>query len=282
MSSPQIIHNAGFVTTVQRNGPLVLGMPHIGTMIPPEVSVTLNDLGRAVPDTDWWLDRLYAEIAERFDATVVMAGISRFVIDVNRDPSGMSLYPGQNTTTLCPLTTFDNAPIYLAGQEPNKSEIDRRQQAYFQPFHGAMESALNRTRQAHGYAVLYDCHSIRSKCPHLFDGVLPTLNLGTNSGASCAPPLQQAAETGMAKSGFSHVSNGRFKGGFITRHYGQPHRGVHALQMEITQSAYMQEHAPWTFDSQKAGALQRAVSDIIANVMAAAATLSHAPSHSPS
>jgi N-formylglutamate deformylase len=282
MSAPQIIQNAGYVTTIQRKGPLVLGMPHIGTMIPPEVSVTLNDVGRAVPDTDWWLDRLYTDIAERFDATVVMAGVSRFVIDVNRDPSGISLYPGQNTTTLCPLTTFDNMPIYIEGQKPDQAEISRRQQVYFQPFHDAMASALDRVRTLHEYAVLYDCHSIRSECPHLFEGILPTLNLGTNSGASCALPLQQAAETGMASSGFSHVSNGRFKGGFITRHYGQPNHGVHALQMEITQSAYMQEHAPWTFDAMKAGVLQRAVTDIIAGIMAAAAALAHPPSHLPS
>jgi N-formylglutamate deformylase len=230
MNKSHIIHSAGYVTTAQRKGALVFGMPHIGTMIPPGVSVTLNDLGRAVPDTDWWLDRLYADIAEHFDATVVMAGVSRFVIDVNRDPSGVSLYPGQNTTTLCPLTTFDNMPIYLDGQEPDQAEIARRQQAYFQPFHDAMAGALARARKAHGYAVLYDCHSIRSECPHLFEGVLPTLNLGTNAGKSCALQLQQAAETGMAKSGFSHVSNGRFKGGFITRNYGQPlYAGTSAL-----------------------------------------------------
>ena len=278
MSNPRIIHGAGYITTIQGNGPLILGMPHIGTLIPPEVSVTLNDLGRAVPDTDWWLDKLYAEIAQRFDATVVMAGVSRFVIDVNRDPSGVSLYPGQNTTTLCPLTTFDNVPIYHNGQEPDKPEINRRQQAYFQPFHDALATALEKSREAHGYAVLYDCHSIRSECPHLFEGVLPTLNLGTNTGKSCATELQQAAEFNMDKSGFSHVSNSRFKGGFITRHYGRPSQDLHALQMEIAQSAYMQEHAPWTFDAAKAGILQQAISEIIAAILAAAAALPPSPS----
>ena len=263
----------GTVAVRRGSGPLVLGMPHIGTMIPPDVSVQLNDLGRSVPDTDWWLDMLYAGIAERYDATVIMAGASRFVIDVNRDPSGVTLYPGQNTTTLCPLATFDDAPIYRAGCEPKPEDIEWRKQRYFMPFHAAMGEAVRAAKMRHGYCVLYDCHSIRSVCPHLFDGTLPTLNLGTNAGASAAPSLQKAAELAMAKSGYTHVSNGRFKGGWITRHYGDPAGGVHALQMEITQSAYMSEAPPWTYDKTNAPKLERALSKLIGAVLDAATAL---------
>jgi N-formylglutamate deformylase len=263
----------GYVTIRSGSGPLVLGMPHIGTMIPPDVSVQLNDLGRSVPDTDWWLDRLYGGIAERYDATVVMAGVSRFVIDVNRDPSGVTLYPGQNTTTLCPLATFDNAPIYRVGCEPGREEIERRKQLYFAPFHTAMTEAVRLARARHGYCVLYDCHSIRSVCPHLFEGKLPTLNLGTNANASIAPSLQIAATTVMLQAGYTHVSNGRFKGGWITRHYGDPAGGVHALQMEIAQSAYMMETPPWTYDHKKSVKLERALSKLIGAVLDAAKVL---------
>jgi N-formylglutamate deformylase len=269
----RILHLPGFVTSIEREGPLVLGMPHIGTLIPPDIGVKLNDLGRAVPDTDWWLDRLYGPIAARFEASIIMAGVSRFVIDVNRDPSGISLYPGQNTTGLCPLTTFDGAPIYHKGAEPDAAEISNRKAAYFQPFHEAMEAALTRTRARHGYAVLHDCHSIRSTCPNLFDGVLPTLNLGTHAGASCAAPIQRAAESVMAASGLAHVSNGRFKGGWITRNYGDPARGIHAVQMEIAQSAYMVEAPPWDWVETRAASLQATLTDLIAAMLNVADSL---------
>ncbi len=269
----RLVHLPGFVTAIEREGPLVLGMPHIGTMIPPDISVTLNDLGRAVPDTDWWLDRLYGPIAVRFEASIIMAGMSRFVVDVNRDPSGVSLYPGQNTTSLCPTTTFDDVPIYRPGAAPDDAEIQRRKTDYFQPFHDAMAATLARTHARHGYAVLYDCHSIRSICPNLFEGVLPMLNLGTNAGASCAAPVQRAAERVMAASGFSHVSNGRFKGGWITRNYGNPAQGIHAVQMEIAQSAYMAEAPPWDWIEARAASLQGTLSDIIAAILNVADSL---------
>jgi N-formylglutamate deformylase len=267
------VHHEGYVSVRTGDGPLVLGMPHIGTMIPPEVSVQLNDLGRAVPDTDWWLDRLYGNIAQRYNATVVMAGVSRFVIDVNRDPSGVTLYPGQNTTTLCPLATFDDEPIYHNDCTPDAGEIERRKSRYFAPFHAAMTDAVRTARANHGCCVLYDCHSIRSVCPHLFDDTLPTLNLGTNTGASTALSLQRAAESSMAVSGYTHVSNGRFKGGWITRHYGDPAQGVHALQMEIAQSAYMTEAPPWTYNESNAAKLERALSDLLGAVLTAATAL---------
>lgn len=255
------------VTVIPGDGPLVLGQPHVGTMIPPEVSVELNDLGRSVPDTDWWIDRLYEGIAARTGATVVRQNLSRFVIDVNRDPSGASLYPGQTTTTLCPTTTFDAEPIYREGREPDAAEIARRKALYFAPFHAAMAAAIETARIRHGYCVLYDCHSIRSVVPNLFAGKLPVFNIGTNGGASCAPAIRDAAIREAAASGMSFVADGRFRGGWITRHYGAPERGVHAIQMELAQSAYMLEAPPWTYDeavAAKTGAvLERILSAIL-------------------
>lgn len=249
-------------------GPLVLGMPHVGTAIPPEVSVALNDLGRSVPDTDWWMDRLYAPVAERFDATVIAAVQSRFVIDVNRDPSGASLYPGQNTTGLVPTITFDGAPIWRV--EPDAAEIARRREAHFIPYHAALAGVLQATRIRCGHAVLWDCHSIRGTIPHLFDGALPVLNLGTNAGGACSPRVRDAAVARLNAAPFTHVADGRFKGGWITRHYGQPARGIEALQMELAQHAYMDEAPPWTFRPEKAARLADTLADIIAAVLDAA------------
>ena len=261
------------VTVIAGDGPLVLGQPHVGTMIPPEVSVALNDLGRSVPDTDWWIGELYADIARRTGATVVRQDISRYVIDVNRDPSGVSLYPGQNTTTLCPTTTFDAEPIYRDGAAPDAAEVARRRQTYFEPFHAAMAAAIERTRIRHGYCVLYDCHSIRSVVPNLFPGTLPVFNIGTNDGRSCDAAVTAAAVSAAEASGLSFVANGRFKGGWITRHYGAPDRGVHAVQMELAQSAYMLESPPWTFATEVAAATERHLDRIVAAILAAAAGL---------
>jgi formiminoglutamase len=252
----------------QGRGPLVLGMPHLGTAIPPEVSVALNDLGRSVPDTDWWLDRLYAPIAGRFDATVLAAVQSRYVIDVNRDPSGASLYPGQTTTGLVPATTFDGTPIWR--EAPDAAEIARRREAHFLPYHAALAGVLQAARIRCGHAVLWDCHSIRGTIPHLFEGALPVLNLGTNAGAACSPRVREAALARLAAVPFTHVADGRFKGGWITRHYGQPARGIEALQMEIAQHAYMDEAPPWTFRPERAARLADTLADIIAAVLDAA------------
>ena len=255
------------------DSPLVLGMPHVGTMIPPEVSVALDDLGRAVPDTDWWLDRLYAAIAARTGATVVRQLLSRYVIDVNRDPSGASLYPGQATTELCPTTTFDGEPIYRPGAAPDSAEVERRRAHYFAPFHAAMAGALEAARIRHGYAVLYDCHSIRSVVPRLFEGTLPTLNIGTNGGVSCAPAVREAALAVAKGSGLTFVADGRFKGGWITRRYGDPGAHVHAMQMELAQAAYMDEAPPWAYRPDVAGPTEQTLGAVIDAILAAAAAV---------
>jgi formiminoglutamase len=239
-------------------------------MIPPDVSVALNDLGRSVPDTDWWIDDLYAGIAERFGATVVRQEISRYVIDVNRDPSGVSLYPGQNTTTLCPTITFDGEPIYMSGRQPGSDEIMRRRATWFEPFHAALAGAIQRALIRHGWCMLYDCHSIRSVIPNLFEGTLPDFSIGTNEGRACAAPVKAAAVAVAGLSGRSFVADGRFKGGWITRHYGRPEAGIHAVQMELAQAAYMDESPPWSFRPDRAGPTAKILADIVAALLEAA------------
>ena len=220
--------------------PLLVAFPHTGTEIPADIEAGLVSSWRARKDADWWVEQLYA-FARDMGATTIRTRMSRTVIDVNRDPSGVSLYPGRATTGLCPLETFDGEPLYRDGQTPDAKEIELRKAIWFEPFHEAVRGELDRLRAGHAHVVLYDAHAIRSSVPRLFEGDLPALNLGTNGGSSCAPRLQQAIEAICADSGFSWVSNGRFKGGWTTRHYGDPAAGFHAVQMELACRAYLRE-----------------------------------------
>ena len=230
--------------TVQRGeAPLLLCMPHTGTGIPPAVEAGLASAWLARKDTDWWIERLYDFAAQRLGASVVRTGVSRTVIDPNRDPSGASLYPGQATTELCPTTTFDGEPLYGPGRAPTAQEIAARRREYFEPYHQAVEREIARLRGRHGAIVLYDCHSIRSQVPRLFTGTLPHFNVGTFAGASCAPALTAHIESLCDATGFTRVTNGRFKGGYTTRHYGRPQHGVHAVQMELACRGYLREPA---------------------------------------
>ena len=258
------------MTTVlveEHDTPLILSLPHSGTALPDGLRRRLTELGRTLPDTDWHIDRLYA-FAENLPATTVTATFSRYVIDVNRDPEGASLYPGQATTDLVPTTTFAGDALYLDGEAPDAAEIADRRHTFFDPYHQALAEQIERVKASHGLALLYDCHSIKSRVPRLFEGELPTLNLGTNGGKSCAPKLQQALEARMAESPYTRVSNGRFKGGWITRHYGRPAEGVHAVQMELAQTAYMHEDPPYAFDHDKAQALQPTLLGLLETMLA--------------
>jgi formiminoglutamase len=222
------------------DAPLVIAFPHGGTDL-----AGLDDQyvspWRARLDADWWIAELYA-FAANMGATLVATEISRAVIDMNRDPSGTSLYPGQATTELCPTTTFDGEPLYRFG-DPDEAEINQRLHLYHRPYHEALAAELERLKSVHGRVILYDAHSIRSHVPRLFDSELPQFNIGTNDGATCAPELEDAVANICAASGMSHVVNGRFKGGWTTRHYGRPETGVHAVQMELAQRGYMTEPA---------------------------------------
>ena len=222
------------------NAPLVVTFPHTGTDLPAGLEDHFVSPWVARRDADWWIERLYAFAAD-LGATTVRTRISRSVIDVNRDPSGASLYPGQATTELCPTTTFDGEPLYRPGHEPDAAEIARRREAWFIPYHTAIETELSRLTRQHSRIVIYDAHAIRSRVPRLFDGVLPHFNIGTNSGASCAPALTAAVEIACDGSPFSRVTDGRFKGGWSTRHHGNPAVGLHAIQMELACCGYMDE-----------------------------------------
>jgi N-formylglutamate deformylase len=221
------------------DAPLVISFPHTGTDFPPEMSDAFVSPWLARKDTDWWIHRLY-EFACDLGATTVRTGLSRSVIDCNRDPSGVSLYPGQTTTGLCPTETFDGELLY-AGEGPDQGEVERRRTNYFDPYHAAISDEITRLHSQHGSVVLYDAHSIRSRIPRLFESELPQFNIGTNGGTTCDVRLAGSVEALCARSGRSYVLNGRFKGGWTTRHYGRPEAGVHALQMELAQRGYMTE-----------------------------------------
>lgn len=241
------------------DGPLVIDSPHSGTYLPDALRARLTPAGLAVPDTDWHVERLYA-FARNEGATVMCATHSRYVVDLNRDPSGHALYAGADNTELCPTKTFANEPIYRDGELPSPEEVALRIATCFEPYHATLAAEVARVRQRHGFAILLDGHSIRAEVPRFFPGRLPDLNLGTANGTACAPAVQDCAAQVLAGAeGFTHVVNGRFKGGWITRHYGRPHDGIHALQLEMAQDCYMDEAPPYRWDEARAGRLMTAL-----------------------
>jgi len=244
------------------DSPLVLDIPHAGTIVPPELEARLGAAARALPDTDWHVDKLYA-FARETGATVMVATHSRYLVDLNRDPSGAALYAGADNTELCPTRTFADEPIY-ADAPPDVAEIVARRAAYFDPYHAQLREEIERVKSQHGFAVLLDGHSIRSVAPRFFAGRLPDLNLGTADGASCAVSLQRIAHGFIGNAaGFTHIVNGRFKGGYVTRHYGKPALGVHAMQLEIAQACYMDEEPPYAWDPARAAALVVVLSRLV-------------------
>lgn len=249
------------VTVERGDSPLILAQPHGGTDIPDAIAAKLNANGELLADTDWHIDRLYDGLLP--DATIVRARFHRYVIDANRDPAGNSLYPGQNTTALVPLTDFDGLPIWR--EEPTVADIAVRLKSFHQPYHAAIKAEIERVRSRHGFAILYDCHSIRSVIPFLFEGTLPDFNIGTNDTTSCAREIETAVTALCRKAtGYTSIANGRFKGGWTTRHYGRPRENIHAMQMELAQSAYLvEERAPFCYDERKAARLRRHLGNIL-------------------
>ncbi|WP_043689961.1 N-formylglutamate deformylase [Luteimonas huabeiensis] len=252
------------------DAPLLVSIPHNGTELPEAIAARLAPASRRVPDTDWHLDRLYA-FARELGASVLVPRYSRYVIDLNRAEDDASLYPGQNTTGLCPVVRFDGEPVYLDGQAPAPDEVAERVETYWRPYHRALAEELERLRALHGRAALWEAHSIRGTLPFLFEGRLPDLNLGTADGASCASALQARLEAELAaQTGYDFVVNGRFKGGYITRHYGDPARGIDAVQLEISQRCYMDEDSfAWSED--RAARLQPLLRRLLATVLEARA-----------
>jgi N-formylglutamate deformylase len=232
--------------------PLLVSVPHVGTQIPADQHHRYTERAFKAEDTDWFLDRLYG-FAVAMGASLLVPRCSRYLIDLNRPSENTPMYEGQNNTELCPTRHFTSEPLYQSGLAPDAAEIARRVQHYWQPYHDALQHELTHLRSVHGHVVLFDAHSIKSELPWLFDGQLPHMNLGTVGGSSCSPALRDAL-TGVfaAQTDYSHVVDGRFKGGHITRHYGQPAQGVHALQLEMCWRAYMDEAAPYRWHDTRA------------------------------
>ena len=253
----------------QGTRPLLISMPHVGTHVPPALAARLTDEAQRVPDTDWHLERLY-DFADALGASVLVATHSRFVIDLNRPPDGSSLYPGQSVTGLCPVDLFDDQSVYRDPEDvPGDVEIAERREAIWQPYHAQLAQELARMKAEHGVAALWDAHSIRSVLPRFFEGRLTDLNLGTANGASCSPVLaEQLLVIGQSAQGYTAVLNGRFKGGHITRQYGNPEQGIHAVQLEMTQSSYMQESWPFDYLPEVAAGVQPHVRRMLEAVLA--------------
>lgn len=249
---------------------MLVSIPHMGTYIPPDVAARMTPIALETHDTDWHLDQLYA-FARDMGASILMATYSRYVIDLNRPPDGTSLYPGQSVTGLCPVDAFDETQLYQPGQAPDETEVQRRVRAHWHPYHGQLAAELTRLKSEHGCAMLWDAHSIRSVLPRFFEGRLPDLNLGTANGASCAPGLaDELLAMAQTAPGCSAVLNGRFKGGHITRLYGNPAEGVHAVQLEMTQCVYMDESWPFAYRPEKAALIQPTLQRMLEAVMASA------------
>lgn len=224
------------------NAPLLISIPHSGTAVPEWLRPRLLPEASWLPDTDWFVDQLY-DFAVELDVTILAASYTRYVVDLNRPPDDTSLYPGRHTTGLCPIESFDGKPLYAREDGPQPEEMSDLVSEYWQPYHQALQSELARLRALHGQVILWDAHSIRSRLPKLFEGELPCLNIGTADQHACAPAYAAFVADVAEQSGYSWVLNGRFKGGYITRHYGQPASGIHAIQMEIAQRAYLQERS---------------------------------------
>ncbi len=262
------------VAVTRGDGPVILGMPHVGTHVPDAIAARLNGEGRVLRDTDWHIDKLYAGVLP--GATIVAATFHRYVIDANRDPSGASLYPGASTTELVPTTNFDGVPIWRPGAEPTADDIANARAQFHAPYHTALVEEIARVKARHGAAILYDCHSIRSVIPWLFQGVLPDFNVGTDGGKTCAPAVERAVFESCKSSGRTHVLNGRFRGGWTTRHYGRPQEGIHAIQMELAQSSHLAREAPpFDLDPDKAVALRAVLSVLLQRLTDLAPSLAH-------
>lgn len=248
------------------DSPILISMPHAGTALPEEIACRMTAEAKQLPDVDWHLPILY-NTAKDYDISVISAEYARYVIDLNRPPKNVSLYSGQDTTSLCPIDTFAKLPIYLEGNQPDEHEIESRIEQYWQPYHEKLASELKRIHAIHGIAILWDAHSIASHVPRFFSGQLPDLNFGTADLTSCDASLQEALAIVMRDSihakKYSHVFNGRFKGGYITRHYGAPSMNIHAVQLEMSQCIYMEENSPYKYDAELAVKVKPLLTDLL-------------------
>lgn len=260
--------NAPVFKLRQGRTPLLISMPHVGTAIPEEQRAHYQPRALAVEDTDWHLERLYGELAEALGASLIVPHYSRYLIDLNRPPEDTPMYPGASNTELCPTRFFSGDPLYLDGQAPDEAEKLRRRHSYWLPYHRALNAEMSRLKALHGHALLFDAHSIRSELPWLFEGRLPDLNLGTVDGRSCDPAITESLGALLAQqSDYTQVVNGRFKGGFITRHYGQPAQGWHAVQLEMCWRCYMREDGSFAYEEALAARVQPLLRELLQTLL---------------
>ena len=253
--------------------PLLVSMPHMGTRIPSGLRHRYVPRALDVEDTDWHMDRLYA-FAGSLGASTLRPEFSRYVIDLNRPPDDAPMYPGASNTELCPTRFFTGDPLYQDGAAPDAAERAQRREQYWQPYHQALQGELARLKAAHGFALLWDAHSIRSQIPWLFEGRLPDLNIGTANSAAAHASISSAVAAACAGAqGVTSVVNGRFKGGYITRQYGRPAEHVHAVQLEKCQCLYMKEEAPYAYDDAKARRIQPVLQAMVEAALAATSAL---------
>ncbi|GAB5095196.1 N-formylglutamate deformylase [Caballeronia sp. HLA56] len=252
------------IYTLERGtAPLLISIPHRGTRIPDGLAQEMTPVARKVDDCDWHLERLY-DFAREMGASILLPQFARYVIDLNRPPDDANLYPGRDTTGLCPVDTFEKEPLYLEGHKPSREQIEARRALYWQPYHDALASELAALREEHGHALLWEAHSIRSVVPRFFNGRLTDFNFGTADGASAAPELaERLAQVVESDGRYTTVANGRFKGGYITRRYGQPANGIHAVQLELTQATYMNEAPPYSYDEARASDVQPLLRELV-------------------
>ncbi|WP_338845097.1 N-formylglutamate deformylase [Massilia sp. W12] len=253
-------------TLQQGDLPLLVSMPHIGTAIPDAIKARMTPAALQLADTDWHLPQAYGDL-QALGVSCLQAHWSRYVVDLNRPPEDSNLYPGQDTTGLCPLDTFHKEALYLPDQAPDSAEVEARRERYWRPYHAALQAELARLQAKHGYALLWDAHSIASEVPRFFAGRLPDLNFGNGAGSACAEGMLQAVQQAAAASQYSQVSNGRFKGGYITRHYGQPAQRVHALQLEMAQIIYMDEQPPFALRPERVAQLQPLLQQLLQSAL---------------
>jgi N-formylglutamate deformylase len=255
------------------SSPLVVSIPHMGTEIPAELKPGFVPRALGIEDADWHLDRLY-DFVSTLGASVLQPRYSRYVIDLNRPPDDTPMYPGASNTELCPTRFFNGDPLYREGQAPDGDQRQSRRQTYWAPYHAALDDELARVKAEHGFALLWDAHSIRAEIPWLFEGRLPDLNIGSANGASAHPSITAAVAAACAPAtAVTHVVNGRFKGGYITRRYGQPDQHVHAVQLEMCQYLYMEEEAPFAYDEAAAARVQPVLRSMVGSALAAAKAL---------